>query len=160
MSEVRDYSNPQRWTEVWQSSFEAGQTAQRTLVPIPKINVPVLITTSIFAVKATSRSVRDNWYFAGYANNYCSSGLEQVMLTTTRVTSGRKLGLNQWNIIELPTVASMFALELVPPKYFRDITYIVQQYNGPIDTTENEIVTTEVIPLLHQIALKLGISPD
>lgn len=139
---VVDLSNSANWNLAWNNTFEVQRTGGEgsRYYPFPPIEMPIALSSHIFAVLATSTKAGRNWKFAGFLNQRIQTGILVGGIQDAEVVQARRFFLNRISIYLEPELTSTYSLTFNIPYWFQDITINVWEYTGErSDTTEKLI---------------------
>lgn len=135
---VLQLGNSANWEQLYSTSVNAVSLgAGSAFAPIPKITVPVLISSHIIVVSVTSSAAKDSWYFGGLISQKINLGLTVGGLPDSDGVQKSKLYLNRLTLLIFPRLTSSYSVEFEIPKWFRQVSIILWQYIGQVeDSTE------------------------
>ena len=149
---VVDLSNSANWNLSWNNTFEVERIGGEgsKYYPFPPIEMPVKLTSHVFAVLATSAKAGRNWKFAGFLNQRIQTGIVVGGSQDAEVIQARRFFLNRISVYLEPALTSTFSLTFNIPYWFQDISIFVWEYTGNrSDTTENLITEVREQELLR-----------
>lgn len=135
-------NNSANWTDVWSNSFTAAASSVFDFEPIPEVTVPVLFDSHIVAVYVGSTTAKPTWNFGGLLTQRISLGLTVGGGTDADVISKRKLWLRSNTLFLFPHLTPEYALRIVVPKWFSQVSFVVWVYTGPVGDTTEELIKT------------------
>lgn len=130
MSLLPNLSNAGNWEFLYTTSRARAETTTGAKIPIPVIQVPILIESHLIAIYTDSDSAKGNWVNAGWAAFYVPTGITVGGANDGKIGESIRIFLNERTIITVPKLSESYALELSVPPYFDDVTYSVYQYIG------------------------------
>lgn len=135
---VLQLGNSANWEQLYSTSINAVSLGAGTaFAPIPKITVPVLISSHIIVVSVTCNAAKDTWNFGGLISQKINLGLTVGGLPDADGVQKSKLYLNRLTLLILPQLTSTYSVEFEIPKWFRQVSIILWQYIGTeADSTE------------------------
>lgn len=153
MPATRDLGNSANWEFVLSRSASATVLSPGQHVPIPKIEIPILLDKPCIAVRIDSVSAKPSWRFAGDLYQEIRLGI-LVGGQPDAIATRRRAWLNQMCLFVLPLWSTTYQLSYLPPKWFADVQISLWEYVGtdPIDGLAD---TSAIAAQLTQIEQKL-----
>lgn len=139
LAEIYDNS---KWGEnglaIWNTEItaEPGQpTANPNIYwkPIGRIFSPVVATGPVLLVFCNNKNKKPNWRFGGFLNIFVKTAKEPDYNT---FVSGRKIYLDEYQIIQLPQITEEFAIAVDVAYWHNHFKIMAWDYRGIITTEE------------------------
>jgi hypothetical protein len=127
---ILDLLNAASWDYVWGATYQAAPAGNNGFIPIPAIDVPLLLQSSTLAIFCDSRTARPNWETAGTASRRIQSGLVVGGNFNLGVSGGVRLKLRQFTLVRFEQIAASYALSISPKFWLKDLEINVFTYNG------------------------------
>lgn len=143
-----DLSNSALWNLVWSANVQAELVANKArYLPIPPIEVPLLLDTNIVAVLLESSTAPPSWKFAAFLNQKIATGITVGGLNETQ-TYQEKIWLNRISLIILPRLASTYSVVFNIPYWFYTMSLKLWVYQGedriePIDEVRDTLLNID-----------------
>ncbi|MEM9544299.1 MAG: hypothetical protein AAGA60_33070, partial [Cyanobacteria bacterium P01_E01_bin.42] len=105
-------------------------------IPIAEQFCPILPESHVLAVSARSDTAKPTWFWAGWCYQRLNIGVTPGGSFDTYGDPRRssvELGLN---LLVFPKLTDDYVISFFPPKWFRDIEYIVWQFTRPTDSND------------------------
>ena len=131
---ILELGNPLNWEQIYDETFTAQGLPNGAFYPLDPVIMPVLLTSPILALAASSTDARANWRLGYWARQYIApAGVGFGALET----STEKAFLNRTTIARFHLWAPQYQLRLAFPYWVRSMSVGIWQYTGPVgDSTE------------------------
>lgn len=140
LAEIYDIS---KWGEnglpIWNTEVyaEPGQpTANPNIYwkPIDRQFCPIVISGPVLLISCENKNAKPHWRFGGFLNIFVSTGV--VIGDYQTFVSGRKIYLNELQLIQLPQISEDFAIAVDVPYWHNHFKITAWDYRGIITTEE------------------------
>jgi hypothetical protein len=139
---ILELQNSSNWNRLWDYSTTAAPVPNKPgyTLEIPPIVVPFQLEGNIIAISAKSTTARPSWRLAGRVAKKIQTGITIGGVPDVTVSDGRKLYLNQINLLRFTPLTATYALEITPVYYLNDISLSLWVYTGvDSDTVTNQL---------------------
>jgi hypothetical protein len=125
------------WQTVYQGNFEVA-TNGTLYVPLPPIDIPIAFEKPLIAIRTSSFNSPPKWFTAGWLSQKINTGLT-VTGVDDAVLSRRRVELNKLSVFRFSQdIASTYTLSFSFPRWMKDISLAVWEYQGDIpDVTQS-----------------------
>jgi hypothetical protein len=101
-------------------------------IPIPEIEVPILLTSQVIAVFCQSSQASPRWKLGGLMNLKVQTGILTGGEFDTYPFEKKRIWLNRITLFTLPVLTPDYSLSFDIPYWLRQISISVYEYTGPI----------------------------
>jgi hypothetical protein len=119
----------------WNLLHSGNQTAMilpggnNSHLPIESISIPISLESTTIAVFIQTEDPKSTWKYGGSVGANIVTGLIVGGNSNSEIAR-RACYLDKINIIYFPSVSNSYSLVLYPPKWFKNIEWIIWEYIG------------------------------
>ena len=150
-----DLTNSTLWNLIWSANVQAQLVGKARYLPIPPVEVPILLDSHIIAVLLNSSTAPPSWKFAAFLNQKIATGITVGGLNETQ-TYQEKIWLNRISLVMLPRLTSTYSINFNIPYWFYDMSLKVWVYEGD----DNNDVVNEPINEIRESLLSIDTKLD
>lgn len=127
--------NAANWAIIYNENVSAVFLAKEgggyKAVPIPEIEIPVLLDSFVLAVKVVTVVPEGRtWRFAGNIRQTVSTGISAFESQDASFTSRRPLFLGKINLVLFPKISISYGISIKVPDWFENASVAIWQYTG------------------------------
>ncbi|BBD60599.1 hypothetical protein NIES2109_33980 [Nostoc sp. HK-01] len=128
-------SNENNWELVYNENTVAVMLPKETggykVVPIPEIEIPLLLDTFVLAVRvATNVPPNKVWKFAGIVKQLVSTGISIDGSQDASFNRRYPLFLDKINLVLYPPITNAYSISIKLPDWFQDAGIAIWKYTG------------------------------
>jgi hypothetical protein len=127
---ILQLQNSANWQFIWSGSSASVALANGSRVPMPPIQVPILLENHTIAIVCTSATARPSWKIAGNVGRRIQTGLGALGVPDTTIVDGRVLRLRSPNLIRFEQLTATYVLEISPKFWLTEIDISIFAYTG------------------------------
>jgi hypothetical protein len=136
---ILQLQNAANWEALWSTSVSSVKLADGSSEFIPPIVVPILLSTNIIAIYASSNTAKPSWQIAGNVAKKIATGITLPGgAPDATISDVRLLRLNRINLFRFPRLTDTYALEIRPKYWIEDINLNLFIYTGVDSDTVTE----------------------
>lgn len=140
-----DLTNSALWNLIWSANVQAELVPNKPrYLPIPPVEVPLLLDTHVIAVLLTSSTAPPSWKFAAFLNQKIATGIIVGGLNETQAYQ-EKIWLNRISLVILPKLTTTYSLNFNIPYWFYDMSLKVWIYKGEDEENVSPLNSLEEI---------------
>lgn len=126
--------NSENWSLAYSESVTAANApgSGDRYIPIPEIEVPILLTSQVIAVFCQSSQASPRWKLGGLMNLKVQTGILTGGEFDTYPFEKKRIWLNRITLFTLPVLTPDYSLSFDIPYWLRQISISVYEYTGPI----------------------------
>lgn len=132
---ILQLTNRANWQEVYDETFTADSAGANRFYPLPPIVIPVLLTSPIICLAASSATAPPHYRLAYWARQYIgSTGIGAIEGNTCKAM------INRFMLSRFPMLAPQYQLRIDFPRWHQSMSVAIWEYSGPIDDTTDELI--------------------
>jgi hypothetical protein len=126
--------NSENWGLAFSGSFTAASApgSGDRYIPIPEVEVPILLTSQVIAVFCQSNQAPPRWRLGGLMNLKIQTGILTGGAFDTYPFEKKRIWLSRVTLFTLPVLTPDYSLSFDIPYWIRQISLSVYEYTGPI----------------------------
>lgn len=142
-----NFTGPNKWRRVFANTYRGDPENRKIRAPlIAPIELPLLFTQHLLAIKASYSQARPKWRTSGYLTQVYagidlneSSVAEDIMNPIYGIDAAKqRIGLNTLEMVYFPRLASDFYLWFDPVHWLPQITLVLWEFQGILPQTAVE----------------------
>lgn len=132
MATILQLSNGKNWKYRYSKSLVAKKVGD-TYISIPAYSVPILLESSIIAVKCLVKKPGLRWVTAGWISQKIKIGIGTGVTPNTYTEKNQRLIINNLTVVFFPQIVTSYGVIISVPYWLRDLKFALYEYTGIVD---------------------------